>query len=141
MQKKIFIHVLLFVFILNLVPIHSNASASSLLDNNTTEFIDTGVIQPQSVDTYISWKLASDASKTKDVYLSKNATISISVVLSSSSATARVGIIDPDGTYYVKSITGNGSYSFKAPSSGTYQIYCKNTSSVTYTAAINYSIQ
>jgi hypothetical protein len=141
MKKNIFICFLLFILILNLFPLHSNASSPNLLENTSTEIINTSMIQIQSADTFISWKLTSNASKTKAINCNKNATITISVILSSSSAKARIGVIDSDDTYHVKSITGSGSYTFKVPSSGSYKIYCKNSSSATYTASISYSVQ
>lgn len=140
MQKQLFIFSLLFIFTFNLIPSQVSASASTNLSaRETTDLLNTNVILPQSSDTYISWKLASNSFKTRDVYCSKGTTISISVVLSSTSGKARIGVIDPDDTYHVTSITGNGTYTYKVPSSGTYQIYCKNTSSATYTASISYS--
>lgn len=140
MNKKLIL-VVVFAFTLIIAPIQSNAAdTNSLATSDTIEAENDSLIQPLSADTYIGWQIASNDSKTRNVTLSKNATISFGVTIASSSARARIGIIDPDGTYHVKSITGAGSFTYTATSAGTHQIYCKNLSTSTFSVGINYSI-
>ncbi len=135
MNKKTLLYIIVMTFIIIFVPIQAFAST-----NEIQAISNDSIILPQSADTSFSWKLAANAANSKNVYLNKDETILVSALLSSSSYRARIGIIDLDNTYNVKSILGSGSYSFTAPSSGTYKIYCKNTDSATFTVVINYSI-
>lgn len=135
MNKKTILYIAFMALIILFVPIQALAST------NIQELSDDMVILPQSLDTSFSWKLKSNESNTKSVYLNKNETITVTAMLSSSSSRSRIGIIDLDNTYNVKSILGAGSYSYTASKSGTYKIYCKNTSSITLTTVINYSIE
>lgn len=128
MNKKILISTMLVIFTLLLTPLQTMAS-----------FSDNSIIRPQSADTSIIWNVDSNYAKTRSVYLSEGTTITVTATIAPSKSKARIGIIDLDDTYNVKNITGFGSFSYTAPSSGTYKIYFKNTSSFKVTVGINYS--
>lgn len=136
MNKKILLYTFIMTFVILFAPMQAFATTT-----NMRALSNDSIISVQSADTSIVWKLASNDSKTRNVKLSKDQTITVSCTVTSSTSMSRIGIIDLDGTYHVKSIRGGGYYTFTAPSSGTYKIYVKNTSSISLTAVVNYAIE
>lgn len=136
MNKKTLLYITLMALVIFIVPIQALAST-----NIIEEIGDDFIITPQSADTSISWKLKADQSNTRSVYLEEDDTITVTAVLSSSKLSSRIGIIDMDDTYNVKSIKGAGSLSYTAPETGVYRIYFKNTSGSTISTVINYTIE
>ncbi|KAB1440022.1 hypothetical protein [Candidatus Galacturonibacter soehngenii] len=136
MNKKTLFYTFIMTFVIFFTPIQALATTTNMRAKSNDD-----IISVQSADTSIVWKLASNDSKTRKIYLSKDQTITVSCTVTSSTAMSRIGIIDLEDTYHVKSIRGGGYCSFTAPSSGTYKIYVKNTSSISLTAVVNYAIE
>jgi hypothetical protein len=141
MKKNLIITFLLLVFIINLIPINTFAynEISQMSISNAT-ISDTSIYFPDSEDTSFSFTLASNASKTRTIICDEDATITVGTVISSPTSRALVGIIDPDGTYHCASIKGYGTFTYTFPSDGSYKIYCKNTSSSSYSVSMNFAI-
>ncbi|MFA9378526.1 MAG: hypothetical protein ACERKZ_17530 [Lachnotalea sp.] len=140
MKKNLIITSLLLMLIVNLIPITSKASnvTNSSLNTSLVTSSSDSIISVNSLDSSISYNLDPGVAKTRSVSGTKGETIYISAVISSSTSTGRIGIMDTDNTLHYASITGSGYISYKFPSTGTYKIYCKNTSSQAYAIALTF---
>jgi hypothetical protein len=133
MKKNLLITALFLTFTINLIPIQSHAASEVIPP------VAFGIPALKSAGTNIFWSLSSKTAKTKSITCSKNNTITISAKSSIPSAALQLGIIDSENTYHTAGIEGSGDYSYEIPSSGTYKIYCKNSSSSSVTVSITYS--
>jgi hypothetical protein len=142
MKHKSLLTTLLLILTITFMPMYSNASNAPNLASIGSLSSSILYLEPvKSADTNFTWSLASNKSNTKAVFIAGFKTIAVSVTLSSSKATATIGIIDPDGkTYHTADITGAGYFTYEVPGTGRYKIYIKNTSSSTKTAVCNYSV-
>jgi hypothetical protein len=97
----------------------------------------------RSEDPIFSWKInASAATRTDNFSASSGQTIVVSVVASSSSATFRAGIIEPDGTRrYVNSSKGVVTYPFELDQTGKYSVYVQNMGSSQISVGGTYAVQ
>jgi hypothetical protein len=90
-----------------------------------------------------NWDIsASAATKTKNFSATSDQQIVVSVVASSSSATFRAGIIEPDGTRrYVNSTNGMTIHTFELDQDGKYSVYVQNMGSSEISVGGTYAVQ
>jgi hypothetical protein len=94
-------------------------------------------------DPSFYWTIsASNATRTDNFSASSGQKIGVSVTATSTSATFRAGIIEPDGTRrYVNSVNGVMSYSFPLDQDGKYSVYVQNMGSSEITVTGSYYVQ
>ncbi|PXV96103.1 hypothetical protein C8E03_101736 [Lachnotalea glycerini] len=137
MKKNTLITALLIASTITFMPMHSYASSTAF---NPGSGSAQELYQLNSKDTSIYWRIPSKTAYTKYVSCKAGQTLGVGVTLADSSAKARIGVIDPDGTYHTKSIEGFGFFQYEISSSGTYEIYCKNNDSYDFDVVVNYSL-
>jgi hypothetical protein len=85
---------------------------------------------------------ASAATTTPTFSASSGQKIGVVVLATSSSATFRAGIIEPDGTRrYINSSGGTAAHSFELDQTGKYSVYVQNMGSSQITVSGTYTIQ
>jgi hypothetical protein len=94
-------------------------------------------------DPTFGWTIkASAATKTRNFSATSDQKIFVSVGASSSSATFRAGIIEPDGTRrYIISTNGVAAHVFELDQDGKYSVYVQNMGSSEITVNGSYTVQ
>jgi hypothetical protein len=90
-----------------------------------------------------TWDISASAARTTPTFsATSDQQIVVSVVATSSSATFRAGIIEPDGTRrYVNSTNGMTIHTFELDQDGKYSVYVQNMGSSQITVSGSYAVQ